>query len=257
MARLKPAADGVWVATSHVYLTTSTVVRGQDGRALLVDPGVTFNEMAELAADLKAIDLAPSIGFSTHPHWDHLLWSHALGDAPRLASPEAVATTAREHTDLANQAREADPAFDLSVFGQVTSLPEGQATLTWPGPSAQVIIHGAHAPGHAALYFPDGGILVAGDMLSDVEIPLLDLDQADPVADYRHALDRFSTLAVNLLIPGHGHVGGPREFEERLVADRRYLDDLTASRTPSDVRLRSEWLRQEHARQAASIRTRS
>jgi hypothetical protein len=26
-------------------------------------------------------------GFSTHPHWDHLLWHPRLGDVPRYATP--------------------------------------------------------------------------------------------------------------------------------------------------------------------------
>ena len=43
--------------------------------------------------------------------------------------------------------------------------------------------------GHAALLIEERGVLVAGDMLSDVLIPLLDLnDTADPIEDYLAAL---------------------------------------------------------------------
>ena len=38
----------------------------------------------------------------------------------------------------------------------------------------EIVEHQAHAIGHAALLLADRGVLLAGDMLSDVLIPLLD-----------------------------------------------------------------------------------
>ena len=40
-------------------------------------------------------------------------------------------------------------------------------------------MHDGHAPGHGAVFLPESGVLIAGDMCSDVEIPLLDTDAAD------------------------------------------------------------------------------
>jgi hypothetical protein len=39
----------------------------------------------------------------------------------------------------------------------------------------EIVEHQAHAIGHAAVLLADRGLLLAGDMLSDVLIPLLDL----------------------------------------------------------------------------------
>ena len=61
--------------------------------------------------------------------------------------------------------------------------------IPWPGPRTQVVIHNGHAPGHAAVFLPETGVLLAGDMLSDVEIPLPDLAMADPLGDYHAGLD--------------------------------------------------------------------
>src|SRR3546814_7155362 len=44
----------------------------------------------------------------------------------------------------------------------------------------------------AALLVPDAGVLIAGDMLSDVEVPLPDLAAEDPLGDYERALDLFA-----------------------------------------------------------------
>jgi glyoxylase-like metal-dependent hydrolase (beta-lactamase superfamily II) len=47
-------------------------------------------------------------------------------------------------------------------------LPAGTARIPWDGPQIRIIEHQAHAPGHAALLMEERGVLVAGDMLSDV-----------------------------------------------------------------------------------------
>jgi glyoxylase-like metal-dependent hydrolase (beta-lactamase superfamily II) len=46
-----------------------------------------------------------------------------------------------------------------------------------------LIEHQAHAASHAALVIEERGVLIAGDLLSDVLIPLLDLNGADPIED--------------------------------------------------------------------------
>ena len=55
----------------------------------------------------------------------------------------------------------------------------------------EVVEHEAHAIGHAAVLLADRGVLLAGDMLSDVLIPLLDPRRPDQVGTYQTALDRL------------------------------------------------------------------
>ena len=60
------------------------------------------------------------------------------------------------------------------------------------------------------------GVLVAGDMLSDVLIPMLDLnDTADPIEDYLAALRLLEGVAgdVDVLVPGHGSIGGADQVQ--------------------------------------------
>src|SRR5580658_4741153 len=89
-ARSDPPADevapGVYVVTAEAYTTTSTIVAGTGGTCLLIDPAVSVADLAALARWLKERGLRPVAGWSTHPHWDHLLWSGALGDVPRYAT---------------------------------------------------------------------------------------------------------------------------------------------------------------------------
>jgi hydroxyacylglutathione hydrolase len=84
-------------------------------------------------------------------------------------------------------------------------------------------------------------------MLSDLEIPLLDIEADDPLGDYRMGLERLAGLAgVSLLVPGHGHLGNAAEFRRRVAADRRYLDRLAAGRPFDDPRAAGGWLRDWH-----------
>jgi hypothetical protein len=51
-------------------------------------------------------------------------------------------------------------------------------------------------------------VLLAGDMLSDVLIPLLDPRRLDQVGAYETALDRLGKAARHVDVHGHGAVAG-------------------------------------------------
>jgi len=247
-------APGVHVTTAQTYTTTTTVVAGADGGCLLIDPAVSVADLAALAEWLAARGLRPVAGWSTHPHWDHLLWSPALGDVPRYATPRAVAVAARELSQLINAVKEGAPGHDLRLFGRVEAL--GGHEIDWPGPRAIVYSHDAHAPGHGALFVPDAGVLIAGDMCSDIEIPLPDLQRPDPFGDYAEGLGLLAGIpGVGTLVPGHGHPGDGAEFRRRVAADFAYLDAVAAGTDIPDGRLTEDWLRAEHARALARART--
>jgi hydroxyacylglutathione hydrolase len=234
--RLTEVAQGVLVATSEFELTTTTVVADGAGGCLLIDPGVTLTELTRLAADLHELRLRPTAAWSTHPHWDHVLWSRDLGDPPRYATPAAVAVAKARQDEIAAEAQRSAPGHRLSLLGRLTPL--DAAAIPWDGPEALLIVHDGHAPGHGAVFLPGTGVLVAGDMCSDVEIPLLDLAAPDPLGDYRTGLEWLATVTgVRLVIPGHGHTGDAGEFRRRLADDATYLDTLTLGRQSRDPRL--------------------
>jgi hydroxyacylglutathione hydrolase len=254
-------ASGVYVATARQYTTTTTIVRGADGGCLLIDPAVSAADLAALADWLTAHGLRPVAGWSTHPHWDHLLWAAALGTAaPRYATPRAAATATRDAGTLRESVAAEAPGHDMTLFARVQPLPGDE--LDWPGSRAVIYAHDAHAPGHGAVFLPDHGVLVAGDMLSDIEIPLLDLDSADPFAAYRVGLELLAGVpGVQVVVPGHGHPGDHAEFRRRVAGDLAYLDAVEAGDDPcsvaGDPRLTEDWLRAEHARAIARSRRKS
>ena len=116
----------------------------------------------------------------------------------------------------------------MDMFGLITGLPAETACLPWDGPKIRLIEHQAHALGHAALLIEERGVLVAGDMVSDILIPLLNFKAADPIEDYLSGLRLLESVAdnVDVFIPGHGSVGGVDQLRARIEQDRAYVQAL-------------------------------
>ncbi len=263
---LRQVAEGVLVHQSELIQNNAVVVQGRDG-VLLVDPGITAGEMACLADDLSAAGQPVVAGFATHPDWDHVLWHAALGEAPRYGTARCAEFMrdlraqpdwrARVAGGLPPEIAEETP---LDLFGLITGLPAAAAEIPWDGPRVRIIEHPAHAPGHAALLIEEPRVLVAGDMLSDVLIPMLD-DSADPIEDYLAGLQALEGMAdgVDVVVPGHGSVGGADQLRVRIGQDRAYLHALRDGRAPDDPRIgRSarpgwEWVSDLHAGQAQRL----
>jgi glyoxylase-like metal-dependent hydrolase (beta-lactamase superfamily II) len=133
--------------------------------------------------------------------------------------------------------------------------------IPWDGPAVRIVEHAAHAQGHAALVVEEFAVLVAGDMLSDVLIPMLDLRAADPIGAYLEALQLLEGVAgdVDAVVPGHGSVGTAEDLRARIDQDRAYLHALRAGHEPRDPRIGPsaeggwEWVTGVHERQRARL----
>ena len=219
-------ARGVEVFQSRFWRTNTVLIQ----RRFAVDPGVYDDEVAALA------ELAPHVeaGVATHAHWDHLIWAGRWADAPRFASAETIAAAPER---LAS----AEPLSSPSTAGLVPLV--DACALDWAGPEVIPLVTAAHAAGHTSLHLPELGLLLAGDLVSDVDVPFPDLDAADPFASYRAGLDRLAALTgVVVVVPGHGTPCDGATFRQRLDNDRRFLDSLDLD----DPRLADEAVRNAH-----------
>lgn len=253
---LKKVAAGVWVHESECLMSNAVVVQGKAG-VLLIDAGLTSKEMSTIADDLSKLGQPVVAGFSTHPHWDHMLWHAKFGVAPRYGTARAAAEI---KTVLSNPKWKDDVAGELpeeiaddvpldDLFGKIHGMDAGVKELPWDGPKIKINEHEGHAPGHAALLIEERKVLVAGDMLSDVFTPMPDLAAADPIKDYLAALQMFEDVAddVEVFVPGHGSVGDADEFRARITLDRAYVEALRDGKTPDDPRINApkkgwEWV---------------
>jgi glyoxylase-like metal-dependent hydrolase (beta-lactamase superfamily II) len=262
---LRQVTEGVLIHQSEFCQSNAVVVHGQAG-ALLIDAGIYGYEMACLANDLSESGQTVVAGFSTHPHWDHLLWHARFGAAARYGTARCASVIrdllSRQHwrdsiagmipPDIAEQ-------ISWDLFGLITGLPAETARIPWDGPQVRIIEHQAHATGHAALLIEERGVLVAGDLLSDALIPMLNLNAADPIDDYLAALRLLEGAAddVDVLVPGHGSIGGADQVRARIKQDRAYVHALRDAGAPDDPRVGPsatfDWMSGVHERQLQQL----
>ena len=164
------------------------------------------------------------------------------GSATCRATPPLPALTSPANTERRSRRGRRRSASDvpLELIALVTPLPADDGPV--PG---EIIEHQAHAVGHAAVLLADRGVLLAGDMLSDILIPIFDSRQDDQVGAYETALDRLDEAAsqVDVVVPGHGAVAEGPEVAARIAADRAYIDALRRGEEPVDARLEAaDWL---------------
>jgi glyoxylase-like metal-dependent hydrolase (beta-lactamase superfamily II) len=243
---LVEVADGVLVATSRIMSTTSTVLVA-GGEALLVDPNWLPSELDGLADALADRSVTVIGGFATHAHYDHLLWHERFGVAPRWASATTARLARDERAELLAGLGEGFPQPLADLMGQVEGVDAGIPAASVPtGFAPELVIHDGHAPGHTAVWLPEQRVLIAGDMLSDLELPLP--FAPDDLEAYVAALDRLALYVARaaVVIPGHGTPGA--DAVARLDADRRYLDEVLAGRVPADPRMTNPGMDEEYER---------
>jgi glyoxylase-like metal-dependent hydrolase (beta-lactamase superfamily II) len=97
---------------------------------------------------------------------------------------------------------------------------------------------------------------VAGDMLSDVLIPLLDPRGTHQVDAYDEALNLLADLTpnVDVVIPGHGSPAIGTQIAARLEADRTYIEELRTGIDSRDPRLNQDWLAAPHQANVNHVR---
>jgi len=234
---LHEVAPGVLVATSRVMQMNTTVVTAS-GRALLIDTGWMPDELDALAASLREKGLTVAEGFANHAHHDHLLWHPSFGEVPRWASARTAELARAERDALVAALGPEFPGDLVELMGRVDA---GSPTF-----DVELVVHDGHAPGHTAVWLPGSRVLVAGDMLSDVELPLP--FDPDDVPAYERALDVLAPYAraARVVIPGHGNVGS--DAHARLEADRRYLADMRRVGESTDPRRANSGMEDEDAR---------
>jgi glyoxylase-like metal-dependent hydrolase (beta-lactamase superfamily II) len=220
-------ADGVRVRTSRCYEMNSLVMT-RDGHALLVDPGVLPSELNDVAAAVQAeVPRLDRVALAfTHPHWDHVLGLPWFPGATTFAHAGFADLMERELDTLRRDANEwlagqgEQLPHEFRPFTPMMSARGTTAVELGPFPLVTYDTPG-HCSTHLALWFPETGVLAAGDLLSDIEIPMLD---ATPWV-YRNSLKAlhwmFEQEDVRVLVPGHGPVA-----HGRVAGYRRLLRDL-------------------------------
>ena len=223
--------DGIRVRQSVAFAMNSVLLLDPE-HTVVVDPGVLPSELDDLARVVGAADPAAITLFFTHAHWDHVLGRAWWPGAKTLAHDRFEHDLRRDRETILHEAEALAAkhgegwARGFSPFKPDVAV-SGLRFIRL-GPWRLVL---RDAPGHNAsqltCHLPDRGLLIAADMLSDIEPPILD----GPCAPYRRTLEALMDLAENgaieTVVPGHGAVArGEAESIERLLRDDLYLIEL-------------------------------
>lgn len=220
----------VVVITSRIWQTTCTLVRSGE-EAFCVDSPILPDELELVPAIAQQAQFQVMGLLATHADWDHLLGGYAFPDAPMGCAASTAQALAGRPGNAQRELRDFDEQYYVErprPFG-LTAPQE----LPTPGHCSigdrELELH--PAPGHSAdgmaLWAPWIRVLICGDYLSPVEIPVL--SDGGSVEEYLHTLDRLEPLvsAAEWVIPGHGEPLDGQRARAILREDRAYMEALS------------------------------
>lgn len=221
-------ADAI-VVTSLLWQTTATALRAGD-EAMLIDSPYFPEELELLPAVLAQAGFAVSALLATHGDFDHVLGRLAFPELS-LGVAESTMLRLRAHPGGAQRSlRDADAEHYVSrsrplALGGVQSLPV-PGRLGLGGEELELYPAEGHVVDGMAVFAPWMRVLVCGDYLSPVEIPMI--GPGGSVEEYRASLARLASVVerAETVVPGHG-APASREVALRLLdEDVDYLDAL-------------------------------
>jgi glyoxylase-like metal-dependent hydrolase (beta-lactamase superfamily II) len=239
----------VIAVTSAVLSVNCVIVRGSvagaqggddAGETFLIDSPVLPDELDALPTLLEQAQFPqPSGLLATHGDWDHVLG--------RLAFPE-VALGCAESTAARLQAAPGDAQRGLRTFDEELMIDRPRPlalgslqALPVPGRceigDSELELHPAdgHTIDGMAINMPWAGVLVVGDYLSGIEIPVL--GAGDTVDAYLATLERLRPLVQEAqhVVPGHGRVSDGAGALAVLEQDVAYLNELRERGTDAEL----------------------
>ena len=218
------------VVTSRMWQTTATALRA-GGEAVLIDSPYFPDELEALPPLLAQAGFEPDGLLATHGDFDHLLGRLAFPDlALGVGEATAAAPARRARGGPAGAPRPRRRA--LRGRARRRSASERCRRSRCPGRldlgETELELHPAegHTADGCAVFARALGLLVVGDYLSDVELPMI--SAGGSLADYRATLARLAPLVeeAETVVPGHGSPHDRETALRILDEDVDYLDAL-------------------------------
>lgn len=222
--------DGVRVRQSRLYAMNSTALLARE-HTVLVDPGVVPSELDDIAVAVNALAPEHVTLLLTHAHWDHVLGRAWWPAAPVIAHARFAEALERDEAKVFREACKAAESCGEQWDDTIEPFrPDIAARGEWQGALGPWTLVLRDAFGHAehqmSVHLPEQKLLIAADMLSDIELPILN----GGCAPYRETLNRLLPVLdageIDTLVPGHGAIARGPGIRARLLDDLAYLDAL-------------------------------
>jgi glyoxylase-like metal-dependent hydrolase (beta-lactamase superfamily II) len=213
--------------------------------SFVIDSPILPAELDVLPALLEQAGFPPPSGLlATHGDWDHLLGRIAFPATTLGCAESTVARMRSAPGEPQRELREFDEEHYIErerplVLGSLQALPvPGRCGIG----SRELELHaiGGHTEDGMAVWIPWARVLVAGDHLSSIEIPVI--SEGGALAAYVATLERLRPLAqlAEHVVPGHGPVlSGERAsaiLEDDLVYLRALGENAAGAKLPTGRR---------------------
>jgi glyoxylase-like metal-dependent hydrolase (beta-lactamase superfamily II) len=232
--------EDVIVVVSSVWQTTCTAVRSGD-EGFVIDSPILQDELDALPALFDQAGFPVSGLLATHGDWDHLLGRLAFPEAS-LGVGEATATRLQESIGGAQRRlREFDAEWYLDGrrplgLADFQPLPTpgrisiGSETVN----EIEVYPADGHTVDGVAFWVPWTSVLICGDYISPMEIPMISTGSGGSFSAYNETLLRLAPLVEKAatVVPGHGRPLTRDRALEILSEDLAYVDAGAAGREP-------------------------
>ncbi len=225
----------VIVFVSDMWQTTCTAVRGGE-EGFVIDSVLYPEELRALPDVLKQAGFPVSGLLATHGDWDHLLGRLAFPGAALGCGESTVSRLSGEIGDAQRKLRAFDQEHYVDgraplALGSLQSLPvPGHLEIGADGAAHELELHetAGHTADGVAFWMAWAKVLVCGDYLSPVEIPML--SAGGSISVYHGTLERLRPLAAQAdwVVPGHGAPYSGSRALEILAEDDAYLEQLEA-----------------------------
>jgi glyoxylase-like metal-dependent hydrolase (beta-lactamase superfamily II) len=249
---------GVIVARSARWQTTCTLLHHGE-ETFIVDSPIFPDELDALPGILGQAGWGLSGLLATHGDWDHLLARLAF---PEVALGVAETTAARLRAEpgvAQRELREADeddyvPRAKPLSLGQVQALPVPGKLELGGDAELELIPTEGHTADGMAVWAPFAGVLVLGDYVSPLEIPII--SESGSRNAYVATLLRLAPYVeqAEWVVPGHGPaIDGARALAI-LREDIKYLESLGGAGEPAlPLARRDRVQRKLHAENVARV----
>lgn len=216
----------VYCFKSRLWQVNTTVLTNQLA-TVVVDPAYFPDEIEEVIDFLGEHHCRAGYIILTHSDFDHVAGWQEL-KAPVIYAGKGYGQS--DHRAQLQKMEETDREKGIvrPSYSYPEKVVEAEETVL-PAREGNLLLY--HAPGHSAdslvIIWPERELIIAGDMLSDLEFPLVYYSgelYRKTLAMIAAKVEQFN---LRYLIPGHGTITrSRREIEERLQWDREYLEGL-------------------------------
>jgi cyclase len=221
--------DGSWGISNTGFL------EGEDG-LLIIDATMVASMAEAFIKEIRRVTDKPYHHLiNTHSHPDHTGGNRLFTGAEIISHHVCRKEMARTWTGplagelprgpmrLMPRTPALERMFELVANDPNRHIPlpdvtfDDSLTLHYGDTEVQLLHYGpAHTFGDTLVYFPQSKVLFAGDVAFFYAMPLV----GGKVGGWLEVIDRVKDLDIEMIVPGHGPVGGKQELED----EREYFE---------------------------------